>query len=195
MRVVDQHGRRPHGHGVDLRPEPIDRRVRLCGSQLGPHTGGLGHAPIETCGDLHRHERAATCDPGEKGLVLSGHRRPPYTDVDLHPVIAKIRDAGAVDLRVGVDHPDDDPTDTSFDDSMHAGTGAADVTAGLERAIQRRVTCSLVGLRLGFVQRSHLGVRQARPLVIPRPDDGTLRRDHHRTNHRVGAAVTTAPLR
>ena len=95
---------------------------------------------------------------------------------------------------MGVDHPDDDPTDTSFDDSMHARTGAADVAAGFERAIQRRATCSLVGPRFSFVQRSHFGVRQARPLVVPRPDDGALRRDHHRTNQRVGTAVTTAPL-
>ena len=76
---------------------------------------------------------------------------------------------------------DHDAADAGLGDARRARAGAAGVGARLERAVQRRAARP----RAGLVERKHLGVRPAGPLVRAPADDHALVVDDDGADHRV----------
>ena len=95
----------------------------------------------------------------------------------------------AADPLIGVLQRAHHSCDARIDDALRAGSGAADMTAGFERDVQRGTACAVSGL----CERVDLGVRFACAFVPALSDHDTVGRHHHGPDHRIGrgAALPT----
>jgi hypothetical protein len=109
---------------------------------------------------------------------------------DVQAMSAEEGDAGAVHERIRVGHCENDPANTGCENSRRARACPPGVAARLERAVQgsgaRPISC--VG------QRQHFGVRPSREGMPSPADDYAFVVHDYRSDHRVRAGRTPAPL-
>jgi len=84
----------------------------------------------------------------------------------------------------------DDAHHARFDDALHAWTGSADVTAGLERQIERRAAREVAGL----FECMDLGVGFADPSMEALSDDHTVTRHDDGADERIRARAPAPAL-
>src|SRR6188472_1701684 len=99
-----------------------------------------GNLPIVAHRNLERYPGPATNHAADKRRVEPPRLVFEHTDFDLDAMLAQQRQAAAAHERVGILHRDHGTADAGLDDARSAGAGPADVTAGLEGAVQRRAT-------------------------------------------------------
>ena len=100
----------------------------------------------------------------------------------LDAVRSQVREALAGDLWVAVAGRGDDPPDPCGSNALDTRTGAAGVTARLERAVKRTCASSLSGT----IERDDLGVRAARAKMRALADHDAIGVDDDGANDRIG---------
>jgi hypothetical protein len=78
-------------------------------------------------------------------------------------------------------HGGDNSRNAGVDDAGHARTGASEMAAWLERAVERRPSRAIAGL----VERDYLGMRFADTAMEALSHDDAVRRDHNGADQRV----------
>ena len=155
-------------HRVGPGPEPVGVLAGVVAGDPLARPVRRGRPPVHRRRQLEHDPRPAGPAVLQVRRQLLVDRRGTDPDVDRDPGRSQPVDAPAGDVRVRVEHADDDPGDPGIDDRVHAGRRPANVGARLERREQRRPP----RLVPGGAERSDLGVRPARrrgrPLE-PRP--------------------------